>query len=173
VGPAAEASHTSAQSRIAGLKHGFALMLDDPLSGVGPNNFRKTWYGDYGLQAHNLYGQVMGELGLLGVVAFFGFLLAVWWRLWRNARLARERGARARDPDEKRAMLFLQRLSSAGMMIILLMLFSGNFAHILYRYQWLLVAFFAVAGAGILEGSAAGSAVPRQAADEQSSMEFA
>lgn len=66
----------SGSSRIDGLRNGFEMMLRRPLLGVGPGCYpiaRKAWFG-WSLWSHNLYGQIMGDLGLSGVIVFFVFL---------------------------------------------------------------------------------------------------
>lgn len=69
-------SHTtevSANSRTQGLIHGFEMMTRRPILGVGPGCFplaRKAWFG-WSLWSHNHYGQLMGELGLLGTITWF------------------------------------------------------------------------------------------------------
>ena len=69
-------SGVSGSSRISGLRNGFEMMLRRPVLGVGPGCYpvaRKAWFG-WGLWSHNLYGQIMGDLGLSGVIVFFLFL---------------------------------------------------------------------------------------------------
>lgn len=66
----------SANSRIQGLTHGFQMMINRPILGVGPGCYpvaRRAWFG-WGLWAHNLYGELMGDLGILGVIASYKFL---------------------------------------------------------------------------------------------------
>ncbi|MFA6010968.1 MAG: O-antigen ligase family protein [Desulfobacteraceae bacterium] len=67
---------SSANSRISGLSHGFQMLLNRPILGVGPGCYpvaRRAWFG-WGLWAHNLYGELMGDLGVLGVIASYKFL---------------------------------------------------------------------------------------------------
>ena len=66
----------SASSRIAGLRHGIEMMIHRPLLGVGPGCYpiaRKMWFG-WGLWAHNLYGEIAGDLGMIGIIVWFSFL---------------------------------------------------------------------------------------------------
>jgi hypothetical protein len=68
----------SASSRIGGLINGVEMLIKRPLLGVGPGCYplaRKAWFS-WGLWAHNHYGELMGELGLIGIWAWFGFLVA-------------------------------------------------------------------------------------------------
>lgn len=75
----------SAQGRTVGFKQGLSLFRANPLLGVGPSNFPLSWPGLVkGPNAHNLYGQLAGELGLAGLTTF-GLLL---WLVYRaNARI--------------------------------------------------------------------------------------
>lgn len=69
-------SDTSTGSRLQGLSHGFQMMVKRPILGVGPGCYpiaRGTWFG-WSLWAHNLYGELMGDLGLMGVFTYYSFL---------------------------------------------------------------------------------------------------
>lgn len=69
-------SDVSADSRITGLRNGIEMLIKRPILGVGPGCYpiaRKMWFG-WGLWSHNHYGQLMGDLGILGTIAWFGFL---------------------------------------------------------------------------------------------------
>lgn len=72
VGP--DNAQQSAAGRMEGFKHGISLFAENPFLGVGPNNYPLSW--DIRMNAHNLYGQLLGELGLLGGLAF-GMLLVL------------------------------------------------------------------------------------------------
>lgn len=73
--------HTAdAAGRTKGFIHGLELFQQHPVLGVGPDNFRFTWPGrEKGFNAHNVYGQLLGELGAVGVFSF-GLLL---WMMYR------------------------------------------------------------------------------------------
>ncbi|MFC1814840.1 O-antigen ligase family protein [Thermodesulfobacteriota bacterium] len=63
-------SGLSAQSRIDGLTHGIEMLIRRPILGVGPGCYpvaRKAWF-DWSLWSHNHYGQLAGELGILGII---------------------------------------------------------------------------------------------------------
>lgn len=71
-------SDVSGSSRITGLRHGFEMLLRRPLLGVGPGCYplaRRAWFG-WGLWAHNHYGELMGDLGVIGTIVWFKFLIA-------------------------------------------------------------------------------------------------
>jgi O-antigen ligase len=119
----------SAQGRIGGFVEGFHLWDENPLVGVGPGAF--LYAGGSGYNSHNVYGQVVSELGIVGVVAFAG-LLACFALNWLETR----RHYRNRKPD------FLYHVSRAVSLCILLLLFMGWAGHNLYRYNWLWFAAF-------------------------------
>lgn len=76
-----EGAATSAEGRSAGFRHGLSLFAENPLLGIGPGNFRFSWPGiTSGHDAHNVYGQLLGELGFLGLLSFGGLLWLVYRR---------------------------------------------------------------------------------------------
>ncbi|KJS28687.1 MAG: hypothetical protein VR64_23490 [Desulfatitalea sp. BRH_c12] len=71
-------SGISGSSRIDGLRHGIEMLIKKPLLGVGPGCYplaRKAWFG-WGLWAHNHYGELIGELGIIGTVVWAKFFLS-------------------------------------------------------------------------------------------------
>ena len=98
-----------------------------PVTGVGPG----AWQPASGrtIESHNLYGQMLGELGTLGVVAFLLMLTALGLGLARLFRLIRQN-----DPEPKLEPLY--HLAQAIGLSTLLLLFEGIFGHNLYRYNY-------------------------------------
>jgi O-antigen ligase len=122
----------SVEGRLGGFVEGVRLWGENPLVGVGPGAFALASGG--GFQAHNVYGQVMSEMGAVGVVAFLGVLgcfLANWLE---TRKLCRRRPERARD--------FLYQTSRSVAVCVLLLLFTGWAGHNLYRYNWLWLGAF-------------------------------
>lgn len=127
----------SSEARIVGLTLGFELLQDNPIAGVGPGAWRPATRRQ--LESHNLYGQLMGEMGGIGLLAFFGLLLAYVVNVLRIRRRCREHADYQQD--------FLYHLAAAVGLGVFLLLFSGNFGHNLYRYNWaLFAAILAIAG---------------------------
>jgi O-antigen ligase len=130
-----ESAAASAQGRIVGLKMGLTMFLDRPLLGVGAGNFPTAWallYSVEGqprvwMQPHNMLGQLLGELGFLGFMAFGGFLLAVFRQIYVSRR-------------ELTADSWLWHNSKAIEISLWLLLISGLFGHNLYRYNWYFLA---------------------------------
>lgn len=71
IGP--QSAQMSAGGRLEGFLHGMSIFVSNPLVGVGPGNYPLSW--DIRMNAHNLYGQLLGELGLLGGIVFSIFLI--------------------------------------------------------------------------------------------------
>ena len=124
VGPAN--AQVSAEGRIEGLLNGLKLWNDNPLTGCGPGAWRPATRSP--IESHNLYGQVMGELGTLGILAFAAFLAC----FWVNLRWVRK--TYRSNPDWEHD--FLYRMNQALGLAVILLLFEGNFGHNLFRYNW-------------------------------------
>jgi hypothetical protein len=125
VGP--KEAQVSGQGRMRGLELGFRLWERNPLSGAGPGAWRPATRSK--IESHNLYGQLVGELGALGLVAFLAILAGFWLNLRRIAAIRKE------HPEWSNDLVF-QVASAVGMGVFLL-LFMGNFGHNLFRFSWL------------------------------------
>ncbi|MGC1781679.1 MAG: O-antigen ligase family protein [Acidobacteriaceae bacterium] len=127
----------SYQNRIRSWEGGIAMFESNPLTGVGAGNYTdangvKFWPSDTHkvyLDAHSLYFKLIGELGLLGVITFGGYLICV-FRL--NLRLRRELA----DRDVSK---FLKVLPGTFNIMLLQLLFAGYASHDLYRSMWFVV----------------------------------
>ncbi|MBZ0154750.1 MAG: O-antigen ligase family protein [Alphaproteobacteria bacterium] len=164
-GIAPKGADASAEGRIGGLKQGIHLFGKYPLLGIGPGNFKYGWETmPVGGSAHNLYGELLGELGGVGFLAFL-FLVGVIIKTHRG--ITRETGLRLSGlppdapPGEKERLLFLRYVSVASVQALVLLLFNGNFGHNLYRYNWLWIGALGVLSAWFLQRKAdRKSAVP-------------
>lgn len=125
VGPAN--AKESGEGRLLGLTTGFRQWMNNPLSGVGPGAWRPA--NNTKIESHNLYGQLVGETGTVGLLAF----LAVLGCFWANLR-AVKRVRRAVPAWENDLVCALPR--AVGVALFLL-LFMGNFGHNLFRFTWL------------------------------------
>ncbi len=132
----------SADTRILGLLKGVQLFEEHPVSGIGPGAWRAAT--GWKLQSHNLYGQLLGEMGALGVISFGAILFAFGVNLFRVYSVYRQ------YPEQKDG--FLHALSFAIFFALILLLFQGNFGHNLYRYHWVWFgAFLSIAHHCILQ----------------------
>jgi hypothetical protein len=133
VGPAN--ARDSAEGRMVGLSHGWRLFSSNPLFGAGPGAFPMA--SGIGFNPHNVYGQIIGELGLAGITTFGAILLCFLFNCRETARLYRE------HPEWSRDLPF--DVSRAVGLDVLMMLFTGMAGHNLYRYNWLWYAAFGAA----------------------------
>jgi O-antigen ligase len=117
----------SADSRWQGWHDGVRIWKEHLLLGAGPNAFAPARGGR--MQAHNLYGQVLGELGTLGAVAFGMVVLGFFANYLDLRRICRH------DPDSCGS--FLARLIQSVTLAVILALLMGFGGHNLYRYTWL------------------------------------
>jgi len=122
-----ENARESAEGRSKGFHDGLRLWVEHPVFGVGPGAFGVST--GTGFEAHHLYGQVLGELGTVGLVAF-GWVVCAFIS---NALAAHRMGVQ--QPDLKGDFSFaLVRATSLTVVLLLLMGLGG---HNLYRYTWL------------------------------------
>ena len=131
-GPAG--AQASAEGRIEGLKAGLRIMARRPLTGAGPGGenfmrYRAALDDGSATQAHNLFGEVLGEMGLLGGFVFLAQVAAA-WVMAGKARILLSSAPTAN-------LVFLDRLAIACRQGLALMLFNGLFGHNLYRANWL------------------------------------
>jgi hypothetical protein len=125
VGP--KEAQTSGEGRLQGLEIGFKLWGRNPISGIGPGAWRPATGSK--IESHNLYGQLVGELGALGLVSFVAVLACVWVNLRKVAVVRME------FPEWSNDLVF--QVSSAVGTGMFLLLFMGNFGHNLFRFSWL------------------------------------
>ncbi|HEY7158882.1 MAG TPA: O-antigen ligase family protein [Gemmataceae bacterium] len=116
----------SAKGRVDGFMHGLEAWEKSPLIGHGPRGFDFAT-GRLG-GAHNLYGQVLSEMGTAGALLLLALVLCFflnWLEVWRFHR---------DHPDEPRDFPFY--VSRAIGLIVVLLLLLGWSGHTLYRYNW-------------------------------------
>jgi hypothetical protein len=139
----------SAQSRFEGqgLKIGLLAFEMFPVTGVGIGNFgtyRVKYYDGFFCEAHSLPGQVLGETGLVGTIAFVS-LVAV---ILSNGR--KVRAAARVDPDPRLKMM--SDCCTACRDTILLLLLAGFAGHVMLFYHWIWLAAFSQCAVRCVEG---------------------
>jgi O-antigen ligase len=125
VGPAN--AKESGEGRMLGLTMGLRQWGNNPLTGIGPGAWRPA--NHVKIESHNLYGQLVGETGTLGLLSFLALLGCFWANLQMIRRIRREVPAWEND------LVFT--LPSAIGVAVFLLLFMGNFGHNLFRFTWL------------------------------------
>jgi hypothetical protein len=120
-------------NRLLSWQGGVKMFLHSPLTGIGPDDYTEAngtlyWPGQprHWLNAHSLYFQLLGELGILGVLTFFIYLVAVIRMNWQLARRFKEDRL---DP-------IVQQFPSACNSCLYLLLFTGYSSHNGYRATW-------------------------------------
>ena len=117
----------SGEGRIQGFLTGLDLWAANPLTGVGPGAWRPATGSN--IESHNLPGQLVGELGTLGLLAFLAVLAGF------AVNGLRMRAIRRDHPEWSNHLIF--QVSSATLVGVVLLLFMGNFGHNLFRFSWL------------------------------------
>jgi hypothetical protein len=121
------------EERFGGFFHGVEMLLKGRIFGVGPGCFAlaRGYYFHYTLQAHNLYGEIIGELGIPGAIA--GFFL-----LWRVIKNNGEILSKLKSSDNGNQYLYY---TTMGIHISLIVrLFVSLASHGLYIFHWYFVA---------------------------------
>ena len=151
VGPAS--AYSSAQGRGEGFHQGIKLLNQYPLLGIGPGNFPYGWDDPrQNHNAHNLYGQLLGELGVAGAIAFATFFFILIRAHWSNLLAARKcfDGTCPENSEALRDILIIRYSSVACLQTIIMLLFNGYGGHNLYRYHWLWLAAMGVVMSAML-----------------------
>jgi hypothetical protein len=137
--------NASAQSSVELRKQaaldGLRMFSEHPVTGVGVGNFKRyrVMRGDTSdLAAHNGYVDVLGEMGIIGGVAFCLFVLCI----WKNFREIRRLAEQSITVESE----FLGKLALAGRNSLLLLLFFGLIGANLDRFNWFWLAGIGVAG---------------------------
>ncbi len=133
----------SYQNRFLSWEGGVHMFLDNPLTGVGPDNYTtangEKYWPEAGpkrwLNAHSLYFKLLGELGLAGVFTFGLYLISL---IVNNRTLMKELPGRIQSH-------FVRELPGYSNVCLFALLFTGYSAHNLYRSTWYILG--AITGA--------------------------
>jgi O-antigen ligase len=139
----------SYQNRVLSWVGGVHMFLHNPITGIGIGDYTFANGARYWpaprkiyLNAHSLYFETLGELGLVGVITFIGFVAAVIGtnnRVRRRLRtldlMAREGKAGAEAVPE-----WLRLFPTACTLSIIGLIYCGYGYHDLYRSTWYFLA---------------------------------
>ncbi|MEW5795002.1 MAG: O-antigen ligase family protein [Candidatus Zixiibacteriota bacterium] len=133
----AEERDQSAQGRIDAWVDGMYLFAAKPVTGVGAGAFAWARVKEFGvyLMPHNMYVQILAELGLIGAFCYGLFLTDV----FRHNRIVSANVSSRGFPDGLLEPLALAISTSCYSMLI-----TGVFAHSAYRWAWFFFAALAV-----------------------------
>ena len=155
-----EAAGHSKEARILLMKDAWEIFKENPL-GVGVNCFEPVRLDRYGRGqgTHNLYLQVLTNLGIQGFFGFFFFAGYLTWSfhrlVGRMQALRRATALLARGSPRNRRILsplrqldrdaaFMTAVAKAGRLYLMMLLVNGMFAHTLYLICWWFAAGLAI-----------------------------
>lgn len=123
----------STSDRYAGLVNGISMMIKRPLMGVGIGCYpeARRQYFNYYFYAHNLYGELFGELGLASIAWFYWIYL-----LFKHSRRLRRHCAAQEDETSR----FYDNILKGIQLSLILRLVIGNFSHSAFIWFWFLMA---------------------------------
>ncbi|OKY74994.1 MAG: hypothetical protein BM485_11235 [Desulfobulbaceae bacterium DB1] len=126
----------SAEGRIEGFLASLEMFKQHPFTGVGAGKenfigYRTSFIDGVALQSHNLYGEVISQLGIGG--AFF--LLGLIWSTVRGCLVANRNLAEKGESGS-----FFQALGFTIIATLILLLLFGVGGHNFYRPLWLMLA---------------------------------
>lgn len=122
----------SSSDRFLGLVNGISMMMKRPLLGVGIGCFARarSIYFNYYFYSHNLYGELLGELGLASAAWFIWVFL-----MFRSAN----RLKKLLDENNDRHVFYRSILTGvqSGLFVRLVL---GNFSHCAFIWFWFFMA---------------------------------
>jgi O-antigen ligase len=132
ISPSATAS---AQGRIEGFKMGIKLFELSPIWGVGvgcsPVAVEELLHYERPVQLHNLYGQLLAELGILGAISFLALIFSL---------VKTQRKVKMNLGGTNRNNILISQAALASINVVCILLFQGLFGHNLYRYTWIWIS---------------------------------
>ena len=126
----------SADGRVHGLEAGWKMFKDAPFTGVGAGGknfigYRISRLDGIPEQAHNLFGEILGEFGAGGILLFAGLVVA----MVRCCLTTRSYMVKMENVET-----FSHALAGAIFVSIVLLLLLGLAGHNFYRPMWLWLA---------------------------------
>ena len=138
-----EAGPRSAKGSADGRKESFfaglTMFSREPVTGVGLGNtalYRMNLVDGEPISPHNLYGEVLGETGLIGATTF-AFLIS---SILANVRATKSLAKGQEDPT----ITMLSDLARTCSYVVVLLLISGLAGAGMVRFQWLWLGAFAL-----------------------------
>ena len=124
-------------SPVQGLLHGIEMVLKGNILGVGPGCYplARKFYFNWSLPAHSLYGELFGDLGIPGTVAWFLFIASIFYNILKSKQNLK---------PESENNIFLFKLLLGLQISLMVRLFIGLASHSLYIFYWYFVASLSV-----------------------------
>ncbi len=135
-------SSRTTSDRYLGLLNGVSMMIKRPVLGVGIGCYAEArrQFFHYYFYAHNLYGELFGELGLASIAWFYLIYL-----VFRRTGAIKRNLVRGSPRDA-----FYFNIITAIQLGLFVRLFVGNFTHGSFIWFWFLMAALTVAVQNIL-----------------------
>ena len=136
ISTASRISPSSTQGRLVGLTHGIGMLRNGNVIGVGPGCylFARQKYFNYRMESHNLYGQVIGDLGLPGMIVFVLFIR----ELFREIAKVKNKAKNLDNRNEQKQFYYYLML---GLQVSLITRLTISLAsHGLYFFYWYVIA---------------------------------
>lgn len=133
----------STEGRLTGLTHGIGMLQRGNLLGVGPGCYliARAKYFSYRMESHNIYGQVMGDLGIPGLIVCFFFIR----ELFRGLRFVKQQSKGIHKDTDLLYYLMI------GMQVSLITRLVVSMAsHGLYYFYWYVMAALIVSSRHII-----------------------
>lgn len=132
----------TAKGRLEGVKNNFRVALQRPIAGFGLGTSREANVHVMGNDqtAHNLYAEILTELGPLGLLLYLLFLKKMWSLLREQAKLV----------EEKEPAGFMDRFFHSLKAFFLLNLLFSLASYGLATYEWYLVGGLTVSATNIM-----------------------
>lgn len=137
-----ETKHEStAEGRVSALKEHLTIAMRKPLCGhgLGTSLEVNANYGSFGMIAHNLYAEILQEIGFIGLIIFFFFVKSVIVNFRRSLSVLR--GLQAESGGHQ----FLSGLADGMQVWIFMNIIFGLASYGFSSYEWYLFAGLSVA----------------------------
>jgi O-antigen ligase len=123
--------------RLSGIHHGINFVRFGHIFGVGPGCFMlaRGHYHGHTMDAHNIYGQVIGELGIPGTIVWFLLIRQIFLNLSKSKQMLR---------DRRMKESFLYNLATGLQISLIVRLFVSLGSHGLYYFYWYIVGAMSV-----------------------------
>ncbi len=143
---ASRINKSSIGARMTGLTHGIGMLRKGNLIGVGPGCYRfaRRKYFSYRMESHNIYGQIIGDLGLPGMLATFLLMRQVFRTIISVKRRAEELGEQGK---------FILYLMTGVQVSIITRLVVSMASHGLYFFYWYVMAALVIISQRLLDDS--------------------
>lgn len=126
-------SSGSAGGRLVGLTHGIGMLKKGNILGAGPGCYilARYKYFSYYMESHNLYGQLLGDLGIPGTIAWFIFLRQIFRNLIPASKMET-----VETPEGR----FIKYLAIGIAASLVVRLFISMASHGAYYFYWYVLA---------------------------------